>query len=91
MIASAITKPLASSLSSTDPGDATTKGKAQKPEDADVGISWVKTVGEGRIFYCSLGHNNQVFMNKAVLQHYLAGIQFAFGDYEVETKPKGKK
>jgi hypothetical protein len=40
------------------------------------------------VFYCSLGHNNEIFWNPAVLQHYLDGIQFAFGDYKVDTKPK---
>jgi hypothetical protein len=59
-----------------------------KPTDMDTGISWVKTLGKGRIFYCSLGHNDQIFWNPAVLQHYLDGIQFAFGDYKVDTEPE---
>jgi hypothetical protein len=40
------------------------------------------------VFYCSLGHNNEIFWNPAILRHYLDGIQFAFGDYKVDTKPK---
>jgi type 1 glutamine amidotransferase len=75
-------------LMSLDMGDPTTKAKASKPEDADTGISWVKTLEKGRIFYCSLGHNDQILWNPAVLQHYLDGIQFAFGDYKVDTRPK---
>ncbi|MGD8501681.1 MAG: ThuA domain-containing protein [Phycisphaerales bacterium] len=59
-----------------------------KPTDLDTGISWVKTLGKGRIFYCSLGHNDQIFWNPTILQHYLDGIQFAFGDYKVDTRPK---
>jgi len=74
------------SLDMSDPTTANAKGV--KPADADTGISWVKTVGKGRIFYCSLGHNDHIFWNPAVLQHYLDGIQFAFGDYKVDTKPK---
>ncbi len=59
-----------------------------KREDKDYAISWVKTHGEGRIFYCSLGHRNEIFWNPAVLQHYLAGIQWALGDLEgVDTTP----
>ncbi|MHC4071372.1 MAG: ThuA domain-containing protein [Planctomycetota bacterium] len=74
------------SLDMSDP--ATSNAKGVKPEDADTGISWVKTVGKGRVFYCSLGHNDHIFWNRAVLQHYLDGIQFAFGDYKVDTRPK---
>jgi len=78
-------------LMSLDMSDPATKSKASKPSDADTGISWVKTVGKGRVFYCSLGHNDHIMYNAAVMQHYLAGIQFAFGDYKVDTKPKPKR
>jgi len=76
-------------LMSLDVSDPTTRNvKGFKPTDTDTGISWVKTVGEGRVFYCSLGHNDHIFWNRAILRHYLDGIQFAFGDYKVDTKPK---
>ncbi len=75
-------------LMSLDMSDPATKAKAQKPEDADVGTSWIKDWGKGRIFYCSLGHNNEIFWTPAILQHYADGIQFALGDYEVDTTPK---
>ena len=74
------------SLDLSDPATAGAKGV--KPDDADTGISWVKTLGKGRIFYCSLGHNDQILWNPAILQHYLDGIQFAFGDYKVDTTPR---
>ncbi|HMK38821.1 MAG TPA: ThuA domain-containing protein, partial [Bacteroidota bacterium] len=57
--------------------------------DRDIPISWVRTYGKGRLFYCSLGHNESVYTNPAVLRHYLDGIQFALGDLEVETTPVG--
>jgi type 1 glutamine amidotransferase len=75
-------------LMSLDMGDETTQKKAEKPTDADTGISWVKSWGKGRLFYCSLGHNHDVTWNPAVLEHYLRGIQFAMGDLKVDTKPK---
>ena len=76
-------------LMSLDMSDKTTRNvNGFKPTDVDTGISWVKTLGKGRIFYCSLGHNDHIFWNSAVLQHYLDGIQFALGDYKVDTKPK---
>ncbi len=77
-------------LMSLDMRDETTRNvKGFKPTDADTGTAWVKTWGNGRIFYCSLGHNDHIYWNPAILQHYLDGIQFAFGDYKVDTKPKG--
>jgi type 1 glutamine amidotransferase len=76
-------------LMSLDMSDPTTRNvRGFKPTDTDTGISWIKTWGKGRIFYCSLGHNNHIFWNRAILRHYLDGIQFAFGDYKVDTKPK---
>jgi type 1 glutamine amidotransferase len=76
-------------LMSLDMSDPTTRNvRGFKPTDTDTGISWVKKWGNGRIFYCSLGHNDHIFWNPAVLQHYLDGIQFALGDYKVDTKPK---
>jgi len=74
------------SLDMNDP--ATRNVNGFKPTDADTGISWIKTWGKGRVFYCSLGHNNHILWNRAILQHYLDGIQFAFGDYKVDTEPK---
>lgn len=48
--------------------------------DGDFAVSWVRNYGLGRVFYCSLGHRHEIFWNPTVLQHYLAGIQFALGD-----------
>jgi len=56
-----------------------------KRADKSYGVSWIKHHGEGRVFYCSLGHNDHIFTNPAVLQHYLKGIQWALGDLEVEV------
>ncbi|MFC1635695.1 ThuA domain-containing protein [Planctomycetota bacterium] len=76
-------------LMSLDMSDPTTRNaKGVKPSDADTGITWIKTWGKGRMFYCSLGHNDPIFWNPTILQHYLDGIQFALGDYKVDTTPK---
>ncbi|MHC4733784.1 MAG: ThuA domain-containing protein, partial [Planctomycetota bacterium] len=74
-------------LMSLDMADEATHKKAG-PEDTDIGVSWVKDYGKGRLFYCSLGHNNHLTWDPALLGHYLAGIQFALGDFPVDTKPK---
>ncbi len=74
-------------LTSLDLSDTLTAKRAKGPKivrtDNDFGITWIKREGQGRVFYCSLGHNNEIFWNPAVLQHYLAGIQYALGDYDV--------
>ena len=75
-------------LMSLDMSDEATKNTAEKPSDADTGISWIKTWGDGRVFYCSLGHNHDVTWTAPVLEHYLRGIQFALGDFKVDTEPK---
>jgi type 1 glutamine amidotransferase len=59
-------------------------------EDDDHAISWIKHFGDGRVFYCSLGHNKEIYWNKAVLAHYLAGIQWALGDLQVDETPSAK-
>jgi len=75
-------------LMSLDMSDPTTRNVPGVQLGEDTGISWIKTWGNGRVFYCSLGHNDHLLWNPAILQHYLDGIQFAFGDYKVDTKPK---
>jgi type 1 glutamine amidotransferase/HEAT repeat protein len=55
--------------------------------DRDLPISWVRAYGKGRVFYCSLGHNNEIYANPVILRHYLDGVQFALGDYPVDTTP----
>jgi len=68
---------------------AKTKDKGKR-EDKDNAVAWVKTHGKGRVFYCSLGHNAQVFHDPRIQQFYLDGIQFAFGDVDVDTTPSAK-
>jgi hypothetical protein len=55
--------------------------------DKDYAVSWVKPYGRGRVFYCSLGHRNEIFWNAAILRHYLDGIQFAIGDLKADCRP----
>jgi len=61
------------SLDMTDETNLNAKGV--KPADKDLPISWVRSYGKGRVFYCSVGHNHHIYWNPAILQHYLDGIQ----------------
>ena len=61
-----------------------------KRKDGTYGISWIRTYGKGRSFYCSLGHREEIFWNPTILKHYLAGIQYALGDLEADATPTAK-
>ncbi|MBU0616907.1 MAG: ThuA domain-containing protein, partial [Planctomycetes bacterium] len=58
-----------------------------KRKDGDFAISWIRAYGKGRVFYCSLGHREDIFWNPMVLEHYLAGIQYALGDLKADATP----
>jgi len=58
--------------------------------DNDFAISWVKSYGQGRVFYCALGHQHDIFWNPVILQHFLDGIQFALGDLKGDTTPSAR-
>lgn len=51
-------------------------------------VAWLDTWGKGRVFYCSLGHNDEIYMNPAIVKHYLAGLQFALGELEADAAPQ---
>ena len=57
-----------------------------KRTDGDFGISWARHWEKGRVFYSSLGHNHDMYWHPKVVRHYLAGIQWALGDFKVEVK-----
>ncbi len=67
-------------LASLDTEKTDMQKKGIERTDNDFAVSWVREWGDGRIFYCSLGHNPEIFWNQTVLLHYLDGIQFALGD-----------
>ncbi len=62
--------------------DKSAKVKDIKRTDKDYGIAWIRKWGEGRVFYCSIGHRDDMYWNEKVMSHYLAGIQWAIGDLE---------
>ena len=77
-------------LVSLDLSDPATGGvqKGVKRTDQDFAVAWIKHCGDGRVFYCSLGHAANVFQDAGVLRFYLDGIQFALGDLQVGTSPR---
>lgn len=62
----------------------------QNRPDDDFALSWIHQYGQGRVFYCALGHWHQSFWNPAVLQHWLAGLQYVLGDLDADATPSAK-
>lgn len=67
-----------------DPEKSDMNVKGINREDKDWGVSWARNWEGGRVFYCSIGHNDEMYWNPKILSHYLAGIQWAIGDYKVD-------
>ncbi len=61
------------------------KCKPSKPYH--VPVAWVKSYGEGRVYYNNLGHNNETWTNKAFLDSVTAAVRWIRGDVEAESKP----
>ncbi len=58
--------------------------------DNDYAVSWIRSYGKGRVFFCTLGHNTALFMTPPLAAYFLAGIQFVLGDLEADTTPSAK-
>ena len=54
--------------------------------DHDYAVSWTRTVGKGRIFYTSFGHDRGAFLDRERLYHMFAGLQWVLKDLEPEAK-----
>jgi type 1 glutamine amidotransferase len=57
--------------------------------DGDFALAWVKSHGQGRLFYTALGHRTEIYWHPAILQFFLDGIQFATGDLQAPASPLG--
>ncbi|HKQ86692.1 MAG TPA: ThuA domain-containing protein [Candidatus Acidoferrales bacterium] len=55
--------------------------------DGDYGLSWVRREGKGRVFIEVLGHDEHVYEMPVMLEHLLAGTQYALGDLPANDAP----
>ena len=65
-----------------------------RAKDQDFPLSWIRNEGKGRVFYYGLAHGPGIFSNPAMVEHILAGIQYALGDLKADATPSaaaGKK
>jgi type 1 glutamine amidotransferase len=59
-----------------------------KRTDGDYGISYIRREGQGRVYVNVLGHDHGIYKMPAMLEHFLAGMQYALGDLEgVDDSP----
>jgi type 1 glutamine amidotransferase len=64
------------------------EANASARTDADYGLSWIRRDGRGRVFYFALGHREDgIYRSTAMLQHLLAGMQYAIGDLKADDSP----
>jgi type 1 glutamine amidotransferase len=59
-------------------------------EDHDYGLSWIRREGKGRVFYSAHGHSERVYAVQPMLEHLVAGIQYALGDLKANDAPSKK-
>jgi uncharacterized protein len=61
-----------------------------KRTDGDYGICWIRPEGKGRMFYEAHGHSERVYAITPMLEHLLAGVQYALGDLRADDSPSVK-
>lgn len=52
-----------------------------------VPVAWVKTYGDGKIFYTNLGHNTETWTDKLFIESLLGGIKWVLGQEEGDATP----
>jgi type 1 glutamine amidotransferase len=80
-------------LTSVDYAKMSDADKAKEPNqrtDHDYGLSWIRREGKGRLFYEAHGHSERVYAMRPMLEHVLAGIQYALGDLKADDSPSVK-
>lgn len=60
-----------------------------RQQDMDFPMVWIKPHEKGRVYFNGFGHTVDVFTDAKMLQHILAGIQYAIGDLKVDDTPSG--
>jgi type 1 glutamine amidotransferase len=61
-----------------------------RQQDLDFPLTWIRNEDKGRVFCSAIGHVPNVFWNPSLLEHFLAGIQFALGDLKADATPSAR-
>ena len=70
--------------------DADKAKEADPRTDHDYALSWIRREGNGRLFYMAHGHHERNYAVKPLLEHLLAGMQYALGDLKADDSPSVK-
>lgn len=62
----------------------------RKSEFGRFPVAWCKKHGEGRVFYTSLGHREDVWTNERFKKHILGGIKWSLGLEDGSATPQAK-
>jgi type 1 glutamine amidotransferase len=58
--------------------------------DQDFAVAWSKMYGKGRVFYSTLGHTNEAWVDPDIQKMYFEAIKWALGLSEGSTSPHVK-
>ena len=54
----------------------------------DYPIAWTKKIGDGKLFYTSLGHREDVWLSSEYQKHIMGGIKWALGLVDASVEPQ---
>jgi type 1 glutamine amidotransferase len=78
-------------LLSIDTAETDLEGLGLEP-GGDYPQSWVREFGEGRSFYTSIGHRDDIWSSDPVFRaHVVGGIRWALGLEEGDATPRGRR
>tara|TARA_B100000073_G_scaffold346191_1_gene357003 strand:- start:1140 stop:2282 length:1143 start_codon:yes stop_codon:yes gene_type:complete len=61
---------------------------ASSPQEPwHVPVSWIRTYGQGRVFYTNLGHNPDTWENDVFQSHIHSGIRWSLGQIDAPSEP----
>ena len=53
--------------------------------------TWAREYGKGRVFYTSMGHREEVWLNPIFQSILLGGLSWAFGNVQADITPNIEK
>lgn len=82
-------------LTSIDYSKMSDEDKAKEPAatrrtDGDYALSYIRREGKGRVFIELHGHDEHIYQMPDMLEHILAGTQYALGDLKADDAPTMK-
>jgi uncharacterized protein len=77
-------------LMSLDPNSVDLTKKGVNRTDKDFAVTWVRNFGKGRVFYSSLGHEDQVWDRPDIQKMWVEAVKWAMGMTQADATPRPK-